>query len=65
MTEKKEPLEGLQITDYDQKNEIVTIQVHRYLLKNPKSIDAMQKLMVKIIEDGPNVAGVTVEPRDS
>lgn len=65
MTEepKKDPLEGLQITEYDKEKEVVTIELHRYLLKNPKSIEAIQKRIIDIIEHGPSVAGVTVKPR--
>jgi hypothetical protein len=59
----KEPLEGLHITEYDSNKEIVTIQVHRYLLNNPNSIAALQKLMAEIIQHGPSVSGVKIEPR--
>jgi hypothetical protein len=60
---KKEPLEGLHITDYNKKNEIVTIELHRYLIKNPNSIKAIQKRIVDIIKHGPNVSGVEVKSR--
>jgi hypothetical protein len=64
MTErKKEPLEGFHITDYDADKQIVTIQVHRYLFNNPASIEALQKRIEEIINDGPSVDAVTIEPR--
>jgi hypothetical protein len=65
MTEepKKDPLEGLHITGYDTEKEVVTIELHRSLLKNPNSIKAIQQRMVDIINHGPSVSSVEVKPR--
>ncbi len=55
---KPDPLEGFQITDYDDKAQKVTIELHPYLLRNPKSREALFKKITEIIEDGPNVRSV-------
>lgn len=60
---KKEPLEGFQITDYDPKTEFVTIEIHRSILGNDHQRNAVIKKAVEIIEGGPNVKGIHIEPR--
>jgi hypothetical protein len=59
----KDPLEGLQITDYDSKTEFVTIEIHRSILANPRQREAVAKKAVEIIEGGPSVSGVHIVPR--
>jgi hypothetical protein len=61
--EPKDPLEGLQITDYDANTEFVTIEVHRSILGNNRQVEALMKKITDIIQGGPNVRGVHVEPR--
>jgi hypothetical protein len=64
MTEqKKDPLEGFQITDYDPKTEFVTIEIHRSILANDRQREAVAKKAVEIIAGGPSVKGVQIEPR--
>lgn len=61
----KDPLEGFQITDYDPKTEFVTIEIHRSILSNPGQQEAIAKKAVEIINGGPSVKGVHIEPRKS
>ena len=60
---KKDPLEGFQITDYDPNREFVTIEIHRSILANARQREAVAKRAVEIIEGGPSVKGVHIEPR--
>jgi hypothetical protein len=61
--DQKDPLEGFQITDYDPETEFVTIQIHRSILGNARQREAVAKRAVEIIEGGPGVRGVHIEPR--
>ena len=61
--QQKDPLEGFQMTDYDPNTEFVTIEIHRSILANPRQGEAVAKKAVEIIEGGPGVKGVHIEPR--
>lgn len=61
----KDPLEGFQITDYDPNTEFVTIEIHRSILGNERQREAVINRAREIIEGGPNVRGVHIEPRKS
>jgi hypothetical protein len=61
--EKKDSLEGFDITDYDPETEFVTIQIHRSILKRPASQEALQEKCQEIIAGGPSVSGVRIVPR--
>jgi hypothetical protein len=61
--EPKDPLEGFQITEYDRNTEFVTIEIHRSILASDRQRKAITEKVVEIIEGGPNVKGVHVEPR--
>jgi hypothetical protein len=61
--QQNDPLEGFQITDYDPNTEFVTIQIHRSILANPRQRAAIAKKALEIIEGGPSVKGVHIEPR--
>ena len=56
-------LEGFQIIDYNEQEEIVTIELHRHLLQHPQQREAIIKKFVEIIEHGPNLRGVGAVPR--
>ena len=66
MTEeqKKEPLEGFQITGYDGESEEVQIALHRLILNNPTQQQALIKKAIEIMTSGPNVKRVTFVLRD-
>ncbi len=58
-----DPLEGFQITGYDESTQTVTIQIHRSLLDNTRSQQALIGKCIEIINRGPNVNTVSIEPR--
>lgn len=60
----KDPLEGFQITDYDEEKQTVTITIHRLILRDPKQQQAAAQKCIEIIQHGPNVAKVHVDPRE-
>lgn len=61
---KKDPLEGFQIVDYNPDKEIVTIEIHPMILKNPRQVEALLKKCEEIIEhEKKGVSAVQVEPR--
>ncbi len=47
--------EGFQIIEYNEQEEIVTIELHRHLLQHPQQREAIIKHFVEIIERGPNL----------
>jgi hypothetical protein len=49
--------EGFQIIDYNEQEEIVTIELHRHLLQHPQQREAILKKFVEILEHGPNLKG--------
>jgi hypothetical protein len=63
LTNPKDPLEGVHFTNYDPPTEFVTIEIHPSILADPRQFDAVVKKAIEIIEGGPNVKGVHVEPR--
>lgn len=66
MTEeqKKEPLEGFQITGYDEGSEDVQIALHRLILNNPTQQQALIRKAIEIMTSGPSVKRVTFVLRD-
>jgi rubrerythrin len=46
--------EGLQVIEYNEQEEIVTIELHRHLLQHPGEREAIIKHFVEIIEHGPH-----------
>jgi hypothetical protein len=55
--------EGFQIIDYNEQEEIVTIELHRHLLQHPQQREAILLKFVEILEHGPHFqGGGTVEP---
>jgi hypothetical protein len=55
--------EGFQIIDYNEQEEIVTIELHRHLLQHPQQREAILLKFVEILERGPNLkSGGTAEP---
>jgi hypothetical protein len=61
--QKPDPLENFDITDYDPESEFVTIQIHKSVLNNEASKQAIAKKCEEIITHGPSVKGVKVVPR--
>ena len=61
--QKKDPLEGFQITEYDRDKEFVTIEIHRSILGNARQREAIAKKAIEIIEGGSSVKGVHIEPQ--
>jgi hypothetical protein len=47
--------EGLRIIDYNEQEEIVTIELHRHLLQHPGQREAIIKKFAELIERGPNI----------
>ncbi|MBL4645270.1 MAG: hypothetical protein JKY99_02295 [Rhizobiales bacterium] len=70
MADEKYPLEGFQITNYDEKNRVVTIQIHRRILRDPNQQTAILKKAMEILEFTmgiPNISdlsGIIFEIRD-
>lgn len=62
--EKKEPLEGFQITGYDEGSEDVQIAIHRYILQNSTQQESLMRKAIEIMTSGPNVKRVTFVLRD-
>jgi hypothetical protein len=61
-SQRTECPEGFQIIDYNEQEEIVTIELHRHLLQHPQQREAILKKFVEILERGPNLkGGETVE----
>jgi hypothetical protein len=55
---ESDPPEGFQVIDYNEQEEIVTIELHRHLLQHPQHRKAIITKFVEIIEHGPNLKGV-------
>jgi len=47
--------EGFRIIDYNEREDIVTIELHRHLLQYPGQREATIKKFAELIEHGPNV----------
>lgn len=62
--QKKEPLEGFQITGYEEQSEEVEISLHRLILQNPGQTQALMNKAVEIMTSGPSVKRVTFVLRD-
>lgn len=60
---KKDPIEGFQITDYNEKDQSLTIELHPYLFKTERQRNAVFKKFREIIEHGPGISKVTATPR--
>jgi hypothetical protein len=52
--------EGFQIIEYNEQEEIVTIELHRHLLQHPGQREAIMKNFIEIIEHGPKVKRVNI-----
>lgn len=63
MTEKKDPLEGFQITGYDEATGTLTIEVHPKILGRPDQKGPLTVKAIQIITEGPNVSSVDYVPR--
>ena len=61
---KNYPLKGSKLQTMSQ-YEFEAIKVHRSLLANAREREAVAKKAVEIIEGGPSVKGVHIEPRKS
>jgi hypothetical protein len=61
--QNEDPLEGVHFTEYDPKTQFVTIEIDASLLKDKRQREAVVKKAIAIIQGGPNVKGVHVEPR--
>ena len=60
--DSKDPLEGFDFIDFDATTQRITIQIHPSILKNPKSVAALEKKCEQIINAG-GVDKVDVVPR--
>jgi len=47
--------EGFRIIDYNEREEIVTIELHRHLLQHPGERETTIKKFAELIEHGPNI----------
>jgi hypothetical protein len=62
--QEEEPLEGFQITGYDEVSGEVQIAVHRFILGNPSQEEALVRRAIEIMNRGPEVRRVTFILRD-
>jgi hypothetical protein len=61
--DKTNLIEGFQIIDYNEQEEIVTIELHRHLLQHPQQREAILLKFVEILERGPRFkSGGTAGP---
>ena len=63
MNSPNDPLEGFEVSDYDPATGRLTIKIHRTILNDPRSRDALAQKMVEILERWPGVDAVDVVPR--
>ena len=60
----RDPLEGFHFDDFDPEAKQLTIRIHEYIIRHPKSKEALLNKLSEVLSYGDQIDSIVVKPRD-